>query len=122
MGQSTAYRRTALVVEDDEYQRDLVAALLEESDFEVIQCESAEAAELVVEKFGEAISLVFTDVNLAGRMTGTQLATNLTEHFPDMTVIVTSGRDVSDVPSGAVFLPKPWPALEILKHAERLSH
>jgi DNA-binding NtrC family response regulator len=122
MGQANPPRRIALVVEDDDYQRDLAVVLLEESDLNVIQCESAEAAELVVARLGEAISLVFTGVSLAGRMTGTELAEMVTERYPAIIVLVTSGDEVGDIPSGAVFLPKPWPALEILKHAERVNH
>lgn len=122
MGQANPHRRTALVVEDDEYQRDLAAVLLEESNLNVIQCESAEAAELVVGKLGESISLIFTDVNLAGRKTGKELAEMVTDRYPSIAVIITSGRDIGDIPSGATFLPKPWPALEVLKVAERASH
>jgi len=64
----------ALVVEDDVLQRASVAILLEESDMDVFQCESAEAAELVLEHVGSAICFLFTDVNLAGSMTGIELA------------------------------------------------
>lgn len=122
MGQAQPPRRIALVVEDDEYQRDLAVVLLEESDLNVIQCESAEAAELVVSKLGDAISLVFTGVSLAGRMTGKELAEMVTKRYPAISVIVTSGDKVGELPSGTVFLPKPWPALEVLKHAERVNH
>ena len=68
-------KATALVVEDDQIQRAMVAMLLEETDIQVIQCESAEAAELVLEKVGGCLCMVFTDVYLAGRMTGAELAT-----------------------------------------------
>ena len=64
MGQ--VFKPTALVVENDELQRSLVVALLEESDMKVIQCETAEAALLVLEKFGDRVSMMFTDVELAG--------------------------------------------------------
>ena len=47
MGQSKPFRATALVVEDDPMQREMICLLLEESDVDVIECESAEAAELV---------------------------------------------------------------------------
>ena len=74
MGQASAHRPIALVVEDDASQRVLVTTLLEESEMSVIQCESAEAAELVMSKIGRAVSLLFTDVKLAGNMTGLELA------------------------------------------------
>ena len=53
MGQSKPLRATALIVEDDPMQRDMICLLLEESDVDVIECESAEAAELVLERAGE---------------------------------------------------------------------
>src|SRR6202000_1444605 len=74
MGQSRPFRATALVVEDDAMQREMLAVLLEESQYDVIQCESAEAAELVLDRVGTTLSLLMTDVNLAGRMTGAELA------------------------------------------------
>ncbi len=59
------------MVEDDDIQRDMIAMLLEESDFPVIQCEDAETASLAL-KMRHPILLV-TDVNLAGRMNGIEL-------------------------------------------------
>ena len=43
MGQSTPLRATALIVEDDPMQREMICLLLEESHFNVIECASAEA-------------------------------------------------------------------------------
>lgn len=122
MGQSTPPRRIAVVVEDDEYQRELAAVLLEESDLKVIQCDTAEAAERAVKEHSDAVSLLFTDVNLAGRMKGTELAARVVRRYPNVSVIITSaGATVTGIPSGAVFMPKPWRPLEILKHAERIA-
>ena len=47
MGQQKPLRATALIVEDDPMQREMICLLLEESDYDVIQCESAEAAVLI---------------------------------------------------------------------------
>jgi len=66
--------------------------------------------------------LVFTDVNLAGHMTGTELAELAKSRFPDMTVIVTSGSNAPELPAGAMFMLKPWRALDILREAERAIH
>lgn len=43
-------------------QRAMICLLLEESGYDVIQCESAEAAELVLEKNAGALCLLMTDV------------------------------------------------------------
>ena len=74
MGQSTAFRATALIVEDDPMQREMIALLLEESEVDVIECESAEAAEAVLERAGGSVVLMLTDVQLAGHMSGVELA------------------------------------------------
>ena len=115
-------RHTALVVEDDASQRELVSALLEECDMAVIQCESAESAEVVLERVGGDLSMIFADVNLAGDMTGTELAVIAKNRFPNMTVILTSGSHAPVLPAGAMFMQKPWLALDILRAAERSRH
>jgi DNA-binding NtrC family response regulator len=112
----------ALVVEDDQILRSMAAMLLEEMDIRVIQCESAEAAELVLEKVGGCLCMMFTDVNLAGRMTGAELATKARRRFPDLKVIVTSGRHPPDLPRGTMFMPKPWNALDVVREAALSRH
>src|SRR5579883_429462 len=74
MRQSKPLRSTALIVEDDPMQREMLHVLLEECDYDVIQCESAEAAERVLQKVAGCIDLLMTDVQLAGRMNGVELA------------------------------------------------
>ena len=44
MGQTNTQRRLALIVEDDVDLRALIVALFEDSDLEIVECESAEAA------------------------------------------------------------------------------
>ena len=119
MGQSQPLRATALIVEDDPMQREMICVLLEESDYNVIQCESAEAAELVIDKVGNCLSFLMTDVNLAGRMNGVELAHIAKERNPLLDVVVTSGRPLSQpLPDGAKFWAKPWAALDVLREAE----
>ena len=62
MGQSKPFRATALIVEDDPMQREMLCLLLEESEVDVIECESAEAAEAVLERAGRSLVLMMTDV------------------------------------------------------------
>ena len=92
MGQSKPSRATALIVEDDPMQRDMICLLLEESEVDVIECESAEAAELVLRRAAGSLVLMLTDVQLAGNMDGVELAHIARKYNPEMGVIVTSGR------------------------------
>jgi len=122
MGQSKPLRATALVVEDDVMQREMTCLLLEESDFNVIECESAEAAELVLERNGGSLSLMMTDVQLAGHMNGVELAHIAKKCNPELDVIVTSGKPLRQpLPDGVKFWPKPWAPLDIIREAERMS-
>ena len=117
-----------MVVEDDILQRELVAILLEGSEMDVIQCESAEAAlrsaalRSLAQIDGRA-ALPFTDVNLAGRIDGVELAHCVTHQYPDVHVVVTSGRALpKSLPDGATWMPKPWRPLDVLREAERARH
>jgi response regulator RpfG family c-di-GMP phosphodiesterase len=51
----------ALVVEDDPLQREFLCDLLRNENLDVIQCESAEAAELIVARLGPDLTLLVTD-------------------------------------------------------------
>jgi DNA-binding NtrC family response regulator len=123
MGRSKPLRRaTALVVEDEEEQRYLSATLLEESEFDVVECESAEAAIEVIKEKGDQVALVFTDVHLAGAMDGVDLAKVLHDELPEVSVIVTSGQGgakLSELPPGVDFVRKPWRAIDLLIKAEK---
>ena len=123
MGQASRFKSIALVVEDDVLQRELVVVLLEESEMDVIQCESAEEALPVLEKMGAGVSMLFTDVSLAGKIDGVELANFATQHYPNIHVIVTSGLALTkSLPEGAMFMPKPWRPLDMLREAERSQH
>ena len=119
MGQARPDRAKALVGEDDPMQREMIGLLLEESDFDVIACESAEAAELVLLGNGDNVVLMMTDVELAGNMTGVELAHAAKKHKPDLDVIVTSGKPLRQrLPDGALFWAKPWAPLDVIRLAE----
>ncbi|CAL75262.1 putative two-component response regulator [Bradyrhizobium sp. ORS 278] len=119
MGQSQPFRATALIVEDDPTQREMISLLLEESEYDVIACESAEAAELVLNRPGNRVVLLMTDVNLAGRMSGVELAHIARARHPHINIVVTSGRPLSQpLPGDAKFWAKPWAPLDVLREAE----
>ncbi len=113
-----APKQTVLVVEDDQLQRELVSLIFEESDMNVIQCMSAEAAAVVLEKAGGELMLMFTDADLDGDKSGIELVRIARERFPHIDVIVTSEQAIEDVPDNALFMQKPWLPLEILRQAE----
>jgi CheY-like chemotaxis protein len=108
----------ALVVEDDETQREMVVILLEELELKVFACESGEAATMILQEIGDTLCLMFTDINLRGPMNGIELANRAKVEFPRLKVIVTSGRPAPNLPTGMTFMQKPWQPLDLLREAK----
>lgn len=124
MGQALPDCPVALVVEDDDAVRNLAAAVLEETDLEVIACASAEDAISVLERRDVNVALLFADIRLPGPMDGLSLARTVEDRWPDVRVIVTSGEDAGGdarLPKEAVFMRKPWRALDVLVQAEHAT-
>ncbi len=114
----------ALVVEDDPMVRELAAALLEESDLRVVECEDAEQAFASLCKFGEEIALIFADVRLPGLLDGVDLAQRAKVLWPHITMVVTTGYPgarLEALPDNVVYMPKPWLALDVLMQAEHAA-
>src|SRR5262245_13021240 len=114
MGQ--AFKPIALVVKDDQDQRDLLMVLLKESDLQVFGCESAEAARRLLNKFGSGKSLLVTDIQLAGNTTSTDMAPIAKRRHPTLLTSQSSSRRAARSPSCyPMLMPKPWRAPDILK-------
>ena len=98
----------ALIVEDDPFQRAFLADLLKEEGLEVVECASAEAAELVLVSTGTELRALVTDVNLAGDMSGVELAQYAKRKFPRLNVVMVSGNGPPFIPQDTRFLMKPY--------------
>lgn len=97
-----------LVVEDDQLQRDFLSDVLKEQRFAIIECDSAEAAELIVARCGAELTLVVTDFSLAGMGTGADLAAFAREMFPYLPILVVPGDCQEPLPHKVKFLRKPY--------------
>jgi DNA-binding NtrC family response regulator len=121
MGQASLERRTVLIVEDDADLRSLTAALLEEQQLDIIECESAEAALAIMLMGGREVVMIFADIRLRGVMDGIDLAREVKMRWPHLSVILASGHPrerVGDLPPGVRYMPKPWQPLNVLMAAE----
>jgi two-component system cell cycle response regulator CpdR len=117
MGQSRPFRPIALVVEDDPIQREMITMLLEETDYDVIQCEDAVTAELALKNRHPA--LLVTDISLVGAMTGIELVELAREVDPSLRVIVVSGRPPARaLPDGVTFFAKPFYPIELIRELD----
>ncbi len=115
----------ALIVEDDPDVRELAAALLEETELDVVEVESAEAALACLQERGGEVAMLFADVRLPGSMDGVQLAKAACTLWPTVRIVLTSGDPgawLDDLPECVTFMSKPWRGLDVLVQAEKAVH
>jgi DNA-binding response OmpR family regulator len=111
---------TILVVEDDVLVRLAVAEHLRECGYRVLETGSAEDARAVFET-REPVDVMFSDVQLAGRWSGTDLAAWVRERFPLVKVILTSGAFLAIAAAGCdLFVAKPYVPEEIVSRIKTL--
>jgi len=108
-----------LVVEDEPFVRMIAAEGLEDAGFEVIEAASADEALHILDT-REDVGVLFTDVNMPGSVDGVELARMVHRRWPDLRIIVTSGRDRPPVPDDSLFLPKPYRPREVAHVIEEL--
>jgi DNA-binding NtrC family response regulator len=99
-----------LVVEDEPLVRAMAVDVLEDAGFEVIEASTADYAVTVLDA-REDIRVLFTDVEMPGRLNGFQLARIVQDHHHRVRVIIGSGRarpSAGDMAPHAVFLEKPY--------------
>jgi len=125
MGRKVDPARVALIVEDDVEIRGLAAALLEETDLEVVEAASAEEAVDYLRHHADEVAFLFADVRLPCLMNGVDLARTVRLKWPWVRTVLTSGQPLNatsdGVPCDVRLMPKPWRALEVLMEAERAT-
>src|SRR5829696_369323 len=119
MGHADTQARIALVVEDDPDVRSLAAALIEETELDVVEKDSAEAALAYLKAHAGEVALLFADIRLR-RMDGLELARIVKRDWPWIRVLVTSGNG-GELPRGTRLMPNPWRAIDVLIEAERAA-
>jgi PAS domain S-box-containing protein len=111
---------TVLVVEDEGILRNLCVQILEQLGYKVLQARKGTEAIAEVQGYGDRIDLLLTDVVMPG-MNGSELATQLVLHNPDLKVLFTSGytEDVIShhgvLAEGVCFIGKPYTPSSLAK-------
>jgi len=107
-----------LLVEDDDQVRVVVESYLEELGHKVLSAATPREA-LALLNTAPQIDLLFTDVDLTGdRKAGLKLAREAVERCPNLKVLYTSGRSVTDgtevrFVKQSAYLQKPYSADEL---------
>ena len=99
-----------LVVDDEAVLRLIAADVLEDSGFRVVEAEDAKEA-LKVLADCPGVSVLFTDVNMPGALDGLDLAREVHARWPDIKLVVTSGRPKptdKEMPEDGRFVAKPY--------------
>jgi len=112
-------QKTVLVVDDESIVRMHAADLLEQAGYRVIEASNGEEALAALNRSPE-ISVLFSDINMPG-LDGFELARAVHALRPDVHLILTSALSRSTaemVESEAIFIHKPYSALQVVKVIE----
>jgi DNA-binding NtrC family response regulator len=113
-------RPAVLVVEDEFWVMQEVAETLREAGFEDICASTGDEALPLLEKRPD-IQVVFTDINMPGKIDGIELAKAIEERWPDKRVIVTSGRhQASEISDKWPFIAKPYDPRAVARRIGRM--
>ena len=106
---STEALGTLLVVDDMEFVRDAVVAILENANYRVLAAPCGVSAIQLAQDAAVNIDLLISDVDMPS-MTGPQLGDVLTKMRPKMRVLLMSGQHGGDLdlPGGWAFIAKPF--------------
>lgn len=108
--QPASARPMVLVVEDEPLVMMLETEVLHDAGYSVIEASSADQAFEVL-RSRPSVRAVLTDVEMPGHMDGFEFARLVRQGWPDMAVVVVSGRREpapGDIPAGTTFLAKPF--------------
>jgi CheY-like chemotaxis protein len=102
---------TVLLVEDEVLISNLVADALSARGFTVHEMTTADAAWHYIDS-GAELDVLFTDINLPGRMNGAELARRARQLRPDLPIVYASGRyrytDIGKPVPRSIFVSKPY--------------
>lgn len=105
-----------LVVEDDDLVRICAVEMLVDAGFTTVEARQADEAWYILHERSD-IGALFTDVDMPGSMCGMTLAGRVHEAWPDIRLIVTSGRRCladKDIPDHGLFVLKPYSAEQVV--------
>jgi two-component system, cell cycle sensor histidine kinase and response regulator CckA len=121
---TAAPRPTILLVDDDANMLSLIHRILPSAHFEVVEAQSLAAALALAASATTPFDLLLTDVMMPNG-TGTALAQQLRERWPDLRVLYMSGYGVSALTNHALggandFVQKPFAPKDLRERVRRL--
>lgn len=111
---------TILVVEDEDFVREVTCEVLQFEGYQVLKARSAMEAIRIFHQSGEKVQLLLTDIMLPGR-TGHDLARKLRGECPGLRTLFVSGYPENDAmqkdlpEAEAFYLPKPFSVESLMR-------
>jgi CheY-like chemotaxis protein len=115
-------RQAILVVEDEAILRMNAQGVLEENGFEVLEARDAHEALHILEKRPD-VRLVFTDIQMPGRLNGLDLLREVHRLWPSVLLIATSARarpHKDEIADDGRFVAKPYSEKELIAQVNDL--
>jgi len=118
--------KTVLIVDDEDFLRDVIREVLEINDINSIEAESGQKSIELAQKHQDTIDCVFLDLNLP-QTTGKEVFYKLKDILPDVPFVFMSGYDQEtakdDLPENESFLylKKPFTIMTIQNIMEKLN-
>ena len=110
-----------MVVDDDVFERMGAFYMFSDAGYRVLEAGNADQALKFFES-NAGVRLLFTDVSMPGLMSGSDLAHQVAERWPEVGIIMTSGRPKPEpVPLGSQFHAKPYEPTNVLRHAREMT-
>jgi CheY-like chemotaxis protein len=117
-------RTNVLMVEDEPMICEMISEVLCENGFSVHAVPDGEAALDYIDK-GPEVDVLFTDINLLGRMDGSTLAKHVRARRPELPIVYCSGRysqsALSPLMSRSIFLKKPYNPVDLCTLLARMT-
>lgn len=117
-------RAKVLVVEDEALISEMISEVLAENGFDVHAVPDAETALQYIQD-GPEVDVLFTDINLEGRMDGSTLAQKVRNQRPEMPIVYCSGRysssAIAPLMPRSIFVRKPYDAMDVCTLLGRLT-
>jgi CheY-like chemotaxis protein len=107
---STLREPIAVVVDDEPLILMGTSEMISEAGYTVVEATSADEAYSFLKQH-HSVQLVFTDVQMPGKLDGFDLARKVADNWPQICIIVASGASTpreGDLPANVEFLSKPF--------------
>ncbi len=110
-----------VVVDDDVFERLGASGMFVDAGYRVLEAGDADEALRFFETNAD-IRLLFTDVSMPGSISGSDLARQVAERWPEVGIIVTSGRPRPHMlPLSMLFHDKPYEPAAVLRQAREMT-